>query len=37
MEKEMSETLTLNKIVNQKGISTAEAANRVSDLGWTPS
>ena len=33
----MSETLTLNKIVSQKGISTAEAANRVSDLGWTPS
>src|SRR5258708_19359259 len=36
-EKEMSATLTLNKITAQKGISIAEAANRVADLGWTPS
>src|ERR1700759_3583588 len=36
-ELEMSESLTLNKITAQKGISIAEAANRVADLGWTPS
>ena len=33
----MSSSLTLNKITSQKGISIAEAANRVADLGWTPS
>src|SRR5260370_12082006 len=33
----MSASLTLNKITAQKGISIAEAANRVADLGWTPS
>ena len=33
----MSASLTLNKITSQKGISIAEAANRVADLGWTPS
>jgi propane monooxygenase large subunit len=33
----MSATLTLNKITAQKGISIAEAASRVADLGWTPS
>src|SRR5207237_2863143 len=36
-EKEMSASLTLNKITAQKGITIAEAANRVADLGWTPS
>src|SRR5260370_34750788 len=36
-EKEMSATLTLNKITAQKGITIAEAASRVADLGWTPS
>ena len=33
----MTASLTLNKITSQKGISIAEAANRVADLGWTPS
>src|SRR3978361_2034240 len=33
----MSASLTLNKITAQKGISIAEAASRVADLGWTPS
>jgi propane 2-monooxygenase large subunit len=33
----MSASLTLNKITAQKGISVGEAANRVADLGWTPS
>src|SRR6266481_3606932 len=33
----MTASLTLNKITAQKGISIAEAANRVADLGWTPS
>src|SRR5258708_39896725 len=36
-EKEMSASLTLNKITAQKGITIAEAASRVADLGWTPS
>jgi propane monooxygenase large subunit len=36
-EKEMTAGLTLNKITAQKGISIAEAASRVADLGWTPS
>src|SRR6201992_2204822 len=36
-EKDMTAALTLNKITSQKGISIAEAANRVADLGWTPS
>jgi hypothetical protein len=36
-EKVMTASLTLNKITAQKGITIAEAANRVSDLGWTPS
>ena len=30
-------SLTLNKITAQKGITITEAANRVADLGWTPS
>ncbi len=33
----MSANLTLNKITAQKGITIAEAASRVADLGWTPS
>jgi propane monooxygenase large subunit len=33
----MSASLTLNKITAQKGIGITEAANRVADLGWTPS
>ena len=33
----MTAGLTLNKITAQRGISIAEAANRVADLGWTPS
>jgi propane monooxygenase large subunit len=33
----MTASLTLNKITAQRGISIGEAANRVSDLGWTPS
>ncbi len=33
----MAASLTLNKITAQKGITIAEAANRVADLGWTPS
>ena len=33
----MTASLTLNKITAQKGISIGEAANRVADLGWTPS
>ena len=33
----MTASLTLNKITSQKGISIGEAANRVADLGWTPS
>ena len=33
----MAASLTLNKITAQKGISIGEAANRVADLGWTPS
>src|SRR6266404_1736528 len=36
-EMEMSASLTLNKITAQKGITIAEAASRVADLGWTPS
>src|SRR5260370_28005110 len=36
-EKEMSASLTVNKITAQKGITIAEAASRVADLGWTPS
>src|SRR6266498_4687065 len=36
-EIEMTASLTLNKITAQKGISIAEAASRVADLGWTPS
>jgi hypothetical protein len=34
---QMPEGLTLNKITSQRGISLAEAARRVADLGWTPS
>ena len=30
-------TLTLNKITAQKGISVAEAAKKIADLGWNPS
>ena len=33
----MPDGLTLNKITAQKGMSITEAANRVADLGWTPS
>jgi propane 2-monooxygenase large subunit len=33
----MAASLTLNKITAQKGITIAEAASRVADLGWTPS
>lgn len=33
----MSVGLTLNKITSQKGISVAEAARRIADLGWQPS
>ena len=33
----MTASLTLNKITAQKGITIGEAANRVADLGWTPS
>src|SRR6266446_5562162 len=33
----MTAGLTLNKITAQKGITIAEAASRVADLGWTPS
>ena len=33
----MSASFTLNKITAQKGITIAEAASRVADLGWTPS
>ena len=33
----MTAGLTLNKITGQKGITIAEAASRVADLGWTPS
>ena len=33
----MSAVLTLNKITAQKGISVAEAARRIADLGWQPS
>src|ERR1700693_5151271 len=33
----MTASLTLNKITAQKGIGITEAANRVADLGWTPS
>jgi len=33
----MPDGLTLNKITGQKGMSITEAANRVADLGWTPS
>src|SRR6202162_2334699 len=36
-ERIMTASLTLNKITAQRGISIGEAANRVSDLGWTPS
>src|SRR5271166_1672047 len=36
-ERVMTASLTLNKITAQKGISIGEAANRVADLGWTPS
>src|SRR3981189_509254 len=35
-EKEMSASPTLNKITAQKGITIAEAASRVAELGWTP-
>src|SRR5260370_792122 len=33
----MTAGLTRNKITAQKGITIAEAASRVADLGWTPS
>src|ERR1700676_2182539 len=33
----MTASLTLNKITAQRGIGITEAANRVADLGWTPS
>src|SRR3984893_4383737 len=33
----MTASLTLNKITSQKGISIAEAAKRIADLGWQPS
>src|SRR5271168_2591113 len=33
----MTASLTLNKITAQRGITIGEAANRVADLGWTPS
>jgi propane monooxygenase large subunit len=33
----MPDSLTLNKITAQRGISIGEAARRVADLGWTPS
>src|SRR5258708_12360049 len=33
----MTAGLTVNKITAQKGITIAEAASRVADLGWTPS
>src|SRR3984885_9245901 len=36
-ENVMTASLTLNKITAQRGISIGEAANRVADLGWTPS
>src|SRR5260370_9499799 len=36
-EMKMTAGLTLNKITAQKGITIAEAASRVADLGWTPS
>ena len=32
----MSTATTLPKITSQPGISIAEAARRVSDLGWAP-
>ena len=32
----MPDSLTLNKITAQKGMSIAEAARRTADLGWTP-
>lgn len=33
----MSGSLTLSKIIKQKGISLSEATKRIADLGWTPS
>ena len=33
----MPDTLTLNKITAQRGISIGEATRRIADLGWTPS
>jgi propane monooxygenase large subunit len=33
----MTSTLTLNKITAQKGISVADAAKKIADLGWNPS
>src|SRR6201996_3059980 len=33
----MPDSLTLNKITAQRGISVGEATRRVADLGWTPS
>lgn len=33
----MPDSLSLNKIIAQKGMSIGEAARRVADLGWTPS
>jgi len=33
----MPDSLTLNKITAQRGMSIGEATRRVADLGWTPS
>src|SRR5690349_20421810 len=33
----MTSTLTLNKITAQRGISVADAAKKIADLGWNPS
>ena len=33
----MANTLTLNKITSQRGISVGEAAKKIADLGWNPS
>jgi len=30
----MPDTLTLNKITTQRGISISEATRRIADLGW---
>ena len=33
----MATSISLSKIVKQKGISLTEATRRIADLGWTPS